>query len=751
MSFFKELKRRNVFKVAAAYIIIGWLIMQAGEVMGPALRLPEWVNSLLAFFLILGFPLAMFFAWAFELTPDGLKKEKDVDHSKSITPNTGRKLDFTIIGLLVLTLGYFGFDKLVLSPAREIALIEATTKTVTEQASAESEVLTGANKSIAVLPFVNMSNDPDQEYFSDGISEELLSVMGQFPGLRVAARTSSFQFKGQNEDIADIARQLGVNHVLEGSVRKSGNRLRITAQLIEAISGFQLWSETYDRELNDVFAIQDEISASIGNALKIELQLSSEGVPASLPFIPAAASVQAYEYYLKGRQLLNQRSRAGIEEAVTTLQRSLELDERYAPSHAQLAIAIALLKEGGGSYGDLSMGEVLERAVPHLNRAFELDPNLAEAFGAKALLASFQLDYPAALEYSKKALELNPSYVDVINWRYVVFLNTGRWAQAAETMDQMIALDPLSIVVRANYTYLLARTGHVDEAERIADDIEKLSSSASYMVRGLISADYLGELTESSRWYLKFLELDPDNGFILHRLAKNFAAVNEFDEARRLSPDSGWWINAVQQRWNEAITQARQRFLSDNSKYSVGRIYMANVLHMSGQLAAAQSIYEDLLVTTGGYALFDSGNSSIMPTARMAFGRLAADNPNGAEELLEMVRQDFRRRKQVGIYDSYMLRAAAMVAAIEGDREQVLTSLNDAIDAGLREDFIFREPAMAVYFTDPEFQALATRLDVILEQEHRLMLQLICFNNPALSAWQPLPETCEGVTEQAIL
>jgi len=718
--------------------------------MGPALRLPEWVNSLLAFFLILGFPLAMFFAWAFELTPDGLKKEKDVDRSKPITPLTERKLDFTIIGLLVLALGYFGYDKLVLSSAREIALIEATKKAVTEQASAESEVLTGADKSIAVLPFVNMSNDPDQEYFSDGISEELLSVLGQFPGLRVAARTSSFQFKGQNEDIADIARQLGVNHVLEGSVRKSGHRLRITAQLIEAVSGFQLWSETYDRELNDVFAIQDEISASIGDALKIELQLSSEGALASLPSIPAAASAQAYSYYLKGRQLLNQRSRAGIEEAVTALQQSLELDEYYAPSHAQLAIAIALLKDGGGSYGDLSMGEVLERAEPHLDRAFELDPKLAEAFGAKALLASFQLDYPAALEYSKKALALNPSYVDVINWRYVVFMNTGRWAQATEAMDQMMALDPLSIVVRANYATLLARTGQVDEAERIAADIEKLSSSASYLVRGVILGDLLGELTQSSGWYLKFLELDPDNSFILHRLAINFTAVNEVDEARRLSPDSGWWINAVQQRWNEAITQARQR-LVDNSKNSVDRMNMANVLHMSGELAAAQSIYEQLLVTAGGYALLDPRNSSIMPTARMAFGRLAAGDPNGAEELLEMVRQDIRWRKQAGIYESFMLRAAAMVAAIDGDREQVLASLDDAIDAGLREDFIFREPAMAAYFTDPEFRALATRLDVILEQEHRHMLQLICFNNPALSAWQPLPETCEGVTEQPTL
>ena len=255
MSFFKELKRRNVFKVAAAYIIIGWLIMQAGEVMRPALHLPEWVNSLLAFFLILGFPLAMFFAWAFELTPDGLKKEKDVDHSKSIAPNTGRKLDFTIIGLLVLALGYFGYDKLVLSPAREIALIEATTKAATEQVSAEPRALTGTDKSIAVLPFVNMSSDPEQEYFSDGITEEILNHLAKNRELQVAARTSVFSFKGHDQDIRQIGEMLNVGTILEGSVRKDGEYIRITAQLIRASDGFNLWSESYDRKLENIFAI----------------------------------------------------------------------------------------------------------------------------------------------------------------------------------------------------------------------------------------------------------------------------------------------------------------------------------------------------------------------------------------------------------------------------------------------------------------------------------------------------------------
>jgi TolB-like protein len=465
---------------------MSWLVMQVADVILNNVEAPDWVFHVILLLLGIGLPFAVFFSWAFEITPEGVKREHEVDRSQSITSQTGKKLDRMIIVVLVLALAYFAYDKFVLSPAREAALIEATTKAVAEQTAVESGVSIEPDKSIAVLPFVNMSNDPDQEYFSDGISEELLNVLAQFPGLRVAARTSSFQFKGQNQDIADIARQLHVNHIIEGSVRKAGNRLRITAQLIDAISGFHLWSETYDRELDDVFAIQDEISASIGDALEIELQLGSGDAPPTLPSIPAAASVRAYEYYLKGRQLINQRSRKGIEEAVVALERSLELDERYAPSHAQLAIAITLLKEGGGSFGDLSMEEVLARAVPHVDRAFELNPNLAEAFGAKALLASFQLDYPTAFENGKKALALNPSYVDVINWLYVAFMNTGQWAQATKTMDQMMAVDPLSIIGRMNYAFLLGRTGRFDEAERVADDLEKLNRRASFSIRAVI-------------------------------------------------------------------------------------------------------------------------------------------------------------------------------------------------------------------------------------------------------------------------
>ena len=274
----QELKRRNVIRVAVAYAVSAWLLIQVSDTVFPMLKLPEWTATFVAVLLIIGFPIALIFAWAYELTPEGIKLEKHVVRDESISHLTGRKLDFAVIATLVVALGYFAFDKFVLDPSRDAELMQTTAEVVIEQAT-ETGKSGIPDKSIAVLPFVNMSSDPEQEYFSDGISEELLNVLAKIPGLRVAARTSSFQFKGENRDIIDIGQQLNVALVLEGSVRKAGLQIRITAQLIDARNGFHLWSETYDRELENIFAVQDEISAAIVGALKEHLGLQVEVVP----------------------------------------------------------------------------------------------------------------------------------------------------------------------------------------------------------------------------------------------------------------------------------------------------------------------------------------------------------------------------------------------------------------------------------------------------------------------------------------
>ena len=279
MSLFSELKRRNVFRVALAYAVVAWLLMQIGDTLAPALLLPEWTMRFLAFVLILGFPLALFAAWAIQLTPDGIKLEKAIKRAGPNSPLTGRKLDALIIALLMVAVAYFAWDKFAVrdnSPAEPPV------------ASAEP---TSERRSIAVLPFVNLSGDAEQEYFSDGLSEELLNLLAKIPQLRITSRSSAFYFKGKDYTIADVGEQLGVSHILEGSVRRSGDQIRITAQLVDVSTDTHLWSDTWDRTFEDVFAIQDEIAAAVTTALKIQLV---DELPHAFVTDP-----HAYDLYLK--------------------------------------------------------------------------------------------------------------------------------------------------------------------------------------------------------------------------------------------------------------------------------------------------------------------------------------------------------------------------------------------------------------------------------------------------------------------
>jgi TolB-like protein len=382
MSFIDELKRRNVFRVGFAYVIVAWLLLQVADVVLDNIEAPTWVFQAILLVLVIGFPVALLFAWAFELTPEGLKREKDVDRSESITPITGRKLDFAIIAVLAVALVFFAS---------------------THQWDSETGHAETADKSIAVLAFADLSPEGDQEYFSDGIAEALLNVLAKIPGLRVAARTSSFQFKGENRDVIDIGQQLNVAFVLEGSVQKAGVHIRITAQLVDASNGFHLWSETYDRELANIFAVQDEISAAIVGALKEHLGLQVEAVPPAI----TAANIEAHAAYLRGRYLVVQRTRATIERAVREYEKALMLDPDFALAHAELAMATLLLNRN--LYGDLPVAEAIAKAALHADRARALDPNLAEAHAAAGRVFRVQWNLEEALTHFEQAIEINPN------------------------------------------------------------------------------------------------------------------------------------------------------------------------------------------------------------------------------------------------------------------------------------------------------------------------------------------------------
>ncbi|HKX57182.1 MAG TPA: FlgO family outer membrane protein, partial [Xanthomonadales bacterium] len=389
-------------------------------------------------------PMALIFAWAFELTPEGLKREHEVDRSQSITPQTGRKLDFMIIGILAVALGYFiwesRFDSQTTVIPADAGIQQTSSEAIDSAGDLANEASTTSAKSIAVLPFVNMSSDTEQEYFSDGISEEILNSLAKVKELKVAGRTSSFAFKGENQDLRKIGETLGVEHILEGSVRKSGTKVRITAQLIQVEDGFHLWSDSYDRELDDVFVIQDEIASAILEQLKLHLLADGEQVVVA----STRADSQAYDLYLLAKQRMYERTGPTIQSAVELLDRAIAIDPEYAPAYAQRAIAELLLSEGTGSYGDIPLQQALKNSKELLDKALQLDAELAEGWAALGLYYNNQpVITDQGIEPLRKALELNPNLIDASNWLAITLNAQGKPAEAKAAVEEMVARDPL--------------------------------------------------------------------------------------------------------------------------------------------------------------------------------------------------------------------------------------------------------------------------------------------------------------------
>lgn len=444
--FLQELKRRNVFRVGVAYLVIAWLLAQVAEVALDSFEAPAWVMKSILLVVALGFPLALFLAWAFELTPDGLKKERDVDRNQSITSQTGRRLDFIIIGVLAVALAYFVADKFVFQP--ELAEIVTTSAPTTPTETGADE------RSIAVLPFVDMSPAKDQEYFTDGLSENLLHALAQVGDINVAGRTSSFAFKGRNQDLRGIGEQLNVQNILEGSVQKAGNQIRITAQLVNANDGFHLWSETFDRDLTDIFAVQDEITAAVVQALRKNI-LGQQEIVASY-----SGNFDAYNAYLLGQSYYSQKTLEGWEKASEQFRIALGLDPNMALAWAGLSRTIS---NQTGFTSDFAEG--YERAREAAQKAIVLNPNLPEGHLALSRVqVSFDWDWAAAERTLRRALDLRPGDHD-IRARYAELVAIrGDMASALSEMEQVLAKDPLNDVVQRHRIWILIALERNDEA-----------------------------------------------------------------------------------------------------------------------------------------------------------------------------------------------------------------------------------------------------------------------------------------------
>ncbi|PYK39800.1 MAG: hypothetical protein DME49_02810 [Verrucomicrobia bacterium] len=476
-NFFSELKRRNVYKVAITYAVVGWLLVQAASILLPTFEAPTWVMKAFVVFLALGFVISVMISWAFEATPEGLKRTENVPPDAVLPTWSPRKFATFIIAVAVIAAGLLAFNLFRTKPTTP----PTTAAPIT-------------NKSVAVLAFANLSDDKGSEYFSDGISEELLTVLQKIPGLHVAARTSAFSFKGKNATAQEIGQKLGVAHLVEGSVRKAGDVVRIAARLTQAETGEQLWSENYTRDLKDVFAVQTELAQTIVGQLRGQLT-DGAADPAAKAAIQAQVqaaekggtkNVEAHQHYLQGRFYTNRHSEKSAGEALVEYQRAVELDPAFALAWAGLAQTHVWYCNFSTEMGRAGFDAHLARARETAARALALEPNLPEALRARAdIQLNFDFDWKGAGETLRTALALAPADPSLLTDAGTLAIAKGDAAGGIALYREAVALDPVNPLARSFFAFNLALTGQFAEAQTEYPRLVELSPAAPWAHAGL--------------------------------------------------------------------------------------------------------------------------------------------------------------------------------------------------------------------------------------------------------------------------
>jgi TolB-like protein/tetratricopeptide (TPR) repeat protein len=592
VSLFRELQRRNVFRVTVAYVISAWLLAQVADLVLDNIAAPDWVMQTILLVLVLGLAPVVFFSWAYEVTPDGIKREAEVDRSQSITHVTSRKLDRTITFVLLLAVAYFAVDKFVLSPSQPVETTAETSEEILET--------TAAGNTIAVLPFVNMSGDEENEYFSDGLSEELLNVLAKNPGLQVAARTSSFSLKDEKLEIGEIGRRLNVDHVLEGSVRKSGDRVRITAQLIRVDNGYHLWSDTYDRDLDNIFEVQDEIAAKITAALIPQL------VGEPIVETPTAASsdyevpAEAYQDYLLARDHFHRLTQTSIGSAYEQLKILVREYPDYA--EAQALYALVTLMNSKRMEGDIPWIIAEAQVRRTLQKASALKPELPEIYLVEGLLHARNYDQQTAIGFFERAIELNPSYAEAYRYLSEAAMDLGRSSQAWEALEIARKLDPISV---STLNWVIRQATDHDEPD-IADDAMRVlrqvaPTSADYLRFHLLYEHY--RFAEAAIALQDFQANWPDEDPHNWQLARIYAALGKIDEAMSLELGAKAYIAAELGQQEVALSAMEEEAAKHTDPHDRADLYWFTYTAL-GMHDKALEVLSDLWY---GYAAEDIG------------------------------------------------------------------------------------------------------------------------------------------------
>src|SRR5437588_6019462 len=485
---FEQLKQRNVFRVALLYLIVCWLILDPVHVIFHMLDVPIWANRLVVTLMAVGFPAAVIFAWVYEITPEGLKPTVEVPHGQSIRKLTGRRLDRAIIAVLAVALAYFVGDKFWISKhysaSRAAGSIAEDTASRATAPPVTAAALAPPPRSVAVLPFVDMSEKKDQEYFADGMTEEIINLLAKVPDLRVPARTSSFYFRGKSTKVPDIARELGVAHILEGSIRRSGNQIRVTSQLVRADNGYHLWSQTYDRDLHDVFKVQDEIA----NAVVQTLQISLMGGPLTRQK-GGTQNLEAYLLYLRAEKELQGFSATALREARKHIEQAINLD----PDFVLAWITLGRIDNNLAQLRELPVRDGYERARQLGLHALELSPDLADAHLLLGYIhRTYDWDWAAAQSEARQALALDAKYWYALELNGQVAATIGDWDDAERYLRQVLVDDPLNAQTYWDLGTTLYRAGRFAAAEVAYRKLIALAPDFAW-ARGYLAKTLLAE------------------------------------------------------------------------------------------------------------------------------------------------------------------------------------------------------------------------------------------------------------------
>jgi TolB-like protein len=690
---FNELKRRNVFRVAVAYLVAAWLVLQVAQLVLEAIEAPSWVIQVFLLVFALGLPLVLLFSWAYELTPEGLKREKDVDRSRSVTHQTGQKLNQITIGMVIALVVFIAADRTLFSDRTAPAPMPEVSETVV------------GDKSVAVLAFDDLSPEGDQEYFADGLSEELLNVLAQVPDLKVAGRTSSFAFKGKDADLREIGEVLNVAHILEGSVRKSGNRIRVTAQLINAADGFHLYSETFDRNLTDVFEVQDEIAAKISAALQSEL-IGTESVHELEP-----TKIEAYDLFLVARQKIHTRNKEEMEEASRLLDRALEIDPDYAPALVQKALALYLLSDESGSYGDIPIAEVLAIAQPMVRRALALDERNAEAHALTGLMMESDpiANVDQQIEVLEHALELNPNLDDTRNWLASAYFRAGRGDESIALYETIIERDPLYGPALNNLIQGYAFGFEFDKADALIGRVERITGETDDTNQAWGTLAFVkGELATAIRHFRRAYENNPNASVTRLLYGVTWLRLGEYEQV----------VEVGLPFFRVVAMTALGRY--EEAEELLGQ--MSPVIPFEGVVSAATDFY----VRTGRYDdLVDYINRHFgdldgllehfdQPSGRevgfagqLAYAYLQLDDEAAYNKVVAFLQRAIeRQRANTRVEQFSQMFDQANLDVITGDYDAAHEDLVKLIDRGMSTVSIFENPAYAPLLEQERFREL---------------------------------------------